>query len=336
MSFFDWYNFSLLDLPNWFRRQKYWFSLTKEQKERYVKERVCHGHLYVEINRREYLVKPGPGNWGQRVYYPKGTILCEKKMECSKCGKTYYKTDVVKKQMESKFKEFSKKSDNLTTKQKDFINQIDNHVKVELEIKEKIDTSQVEIINENGFNRKFKNGYKLSEFYMKNNQYHGTLTQFYKSGEKEIRIEFVNGEQHGKVIEFYKNGVVKSEFEMKNNKHEGKQIDRFENGEISYETNYKNGLSEGIQKEFSKDGYLSLIEYHRNGEKITDLYDDNHKEIKFILLNEIKKIIENNENVNPVNYIGLISSLGYDSEKLKNNRNYTLKVINDILSENLH
>ena len=89
MSLFDWYNFSLLDLPDWLRRQKYWFSLTKEQKERYLKERECHGHLDVEIERTEpALVIPGYS------IHPKGTMVYEITMKCSKCGRTYYRQEV--------------------------------------------------------------------------------------------------------------------------------------------------------------------------------------------------------------------------------------------------
>jgi hypothetical protein len=66
---------------DWYRRQKYWLSLSKEQKERYKKERECHGHLFVEVK--------GGGKKGEEPY-PDEIYL-----ECSKCGYGYYKSTLT-------------------------------------------------------------------------------------------------------------------------------------------------------------------------------------------------------------------------------------------------
>ena len=204
--------------------------------------------------------------------------------------------------------------------------------KMERRLKEIEKDKKEEIVNENGFNRRIYNS-QVSECYMKNNKNHGTYTQYYTSGEKQVTMEFIDGKKHGKYIEFYKNGVIQCEVEMKNDKHEGIQIERYENGEISHETNYKNGLSEGIQKEFREDGWLSTIEYHRNDKIITDLYEDNNKEIVLILLREIKNIMENGGIVHPLCYLDLLSSLGFDTNKLKDDRDFTLQTITNLLSK---
>jgi len=260
-----------------------------------------------------------------------GSLISGNHKVCSSCKSDKKKAPLKEpiKIKQQKIKSTIKKPDFLPD---DLFNEKLFQEKIDKLKKERQPKEKEEIVNENGFNRKINNS-QVSEFYMKNNKYHGTYTQYYPSGEKQVTMEFVDGEKYGKCIEFYKNGIVKYEVEMKNDKEEGKQIERYENGEISFETNYKNGLSEGIQKEFRKDGWVSSIEYHRNDKKITDLYGDNNKEIVLILLREIKKIMENGGTVDSVCYLGLLSSLGFDTNKLTNDRDLTLQTITSLLSK---
>ena len=260
-----------------------------------------------------------------------GSLISGNHKVCSSCKSDKKKTPLKEpiKIKQQKIKSTIKKPDFLPD---DLFNEKVFQEKVEKTKKERQSKEKEEIVNENGFNRKINNS-QVSEFYMKNNKFHGTYTQYYTSGEKQVTMEFVDGKKHGKIIEFYKNGVIQCEVEMKNDKHEGKQIERYENGEISYETNYKDGLSEGIQKKFREDGWLSTIEYHRNDKIITDLYEDNNKEIVLLLLREIKSIMENGGIVHPLCYLDLLSSLGFDTNKLKDDRDFTLQTITNLLSK---
>ena len=70
---------------DWFKRKKYYYSLSKEERERDKKRRECHGHLFVEVK--------GGGKKGGEPY-PNEIYL-----ECSKCGFGHYKSTLTKEEL---------------------------------------------------------------------------------------------------------------------------------------------------------------------------------------------------------------------------------------------
>jgi len=70
---------------DWYKRKKYYYSLSKEERERYKKERECNGHLFSEVKDGGKGGKP----FSDEIY-----------LKCSKCGFGYYKSTLTKEEKE--------------------------------------------------------------------------------------------------------------------------------------------------------------------------------------------------------------------------------------------
>ena len=204
---------------DWYRRQKYWLSLSKEQKERYKKERECHGHLFVEVK--------GGGKKGEEPY-PDEIYL-----ECSKCGYGYYKSTLTREEREEERKNYRP------------IKNWNDPKKMEtptLKLEGKI----------NGIEKKYhKNGKLWVEVNMKNGKRDGVEKQYYETGEILCEQHLKDGKLNGPNKHYDINGDLIINDNYKDDLLHGTS-ENYKNGILTVETNYKEGLRDGIHKEYNE------------------------------------------------------------------------------------
>jgi antitoxin component YwqK of YwqJK toxin-antitoxin module len=147
----------------------------------------------------------------------------------------------------------------------------------------------------NMFTEFYESGHRKIVAMCKNNEFHGTYTEFYDiAQESGVKIEtnyndgkyhgiykewFANGilfksinyrddNKHGLYTEFYNDGVTKLEVNYKDNQRDGKAIQYFKNSTIKKRVNYAKGLLDGTYEEWYESGKHKKTLKYKNGIKV--------------------------------------------------------------------